>query len=223
MRELFKPALSLMILCLAVGLSLSFTNSITKDKIALRNEEASSTERFSAIPEADDFKEMKNWKTKLDNALSKIEGTKGNKGNKNNTNNKDSEYSQIDFSIVDSVYTAYKNNKLSGYVVKTVPKGYAGIVPVTVGINIDQITTGIVVGENKETPGLGSKAADISFSRQFTGSNLKQGLTTVVKVKSGNKAEIQAISGATITSKAVSRGVNTALYLVNLIQQESEE
>lgn len=97
-----------------------------------------------------------------------------------------------------------------GYVFNCVGenKGYGGAVAVTVGIDKDGKITGIVPGDlSQETPGLGQNAAKNSFVKQFAG---KSGTLTVVKNNPG-ESEVQAITSATITSKAVTSGVNAAL------------
>ena len=60
-----------------------------------------------------------------------------------------------------------------------------------------------------ETPRLGAKAAEPAFSGQFR--DKKTDELTVTKTSPGKDSEIQAISGATITSRAVTSGANTAL------------
>ena len=102
------------------------------------------------------------------------------------------------------------NGNVIGYVFNCVGanKGYGGDVAVTVGIDTQGVITGVVPGDvSNETPGLGQNASKASWLKQFTG---KSGKITVVKNSAGDD-QINAITSATITSTAVTSGVNLAL------------
>ncbi|MBP8784365.1 MAG: RnfABCDGE type electron transport complex subunit G [Synergistaceae bacterium] len=96
-----------------------------------------------------------------------------------------------------------------GYNFTVAPKGYAGLIELVVGISTDGTIQGIQILKHAETPGLGAKAAEPAFSGQFKGK--KADKLEVVKVPPSAPGQIQAISGATITSAAVTSGVNEAL------------
>ena len=114
-----------------------------------------------------------------------------------------------DTGIVKTVYASE-----AGYAVEVVPAGFGGGITMMVGI-ADGKVTGISVISHAETPGLGAVAAATNakgnaFRVQF------EGLTGGIFVGEGDNG-ITAISGATITSKAVVNGVNAALeYVQNL-------
>jgi electron transport complex protein RnfG len=114
------------------------------------------------------------------------------------------------YNLVTEVFTAKAGGSIVGYAVKVAPKGYAGAVEVVVGITTDGTIQGIKVGNNTETPGLGKNAATPKFQDQFGG---KAWGNPVNVIKSGTPKdnEIAALSGATITSRAVTNGVNQAL------------
>ena len=78
------------------------------------------------------------------------------------------------------------------------------------GIAIDGKIRGVKVGNNTETPGLGKNAETSKFREQFSG---KAWDRTITVINSGTPKddEIAAVSGATVTSKAVTEGVNQAL------------
>jgi len=93
----------------------------------------------------------------------------------------------------------------TGYFIETVTRGYADDITVFVGVNNDGKVTGILVEDAHETFGLGSKAlTDHEFLAQFLNTS---GSATVGE-------GIDAITGATVTSKAVARGVNSAVAVV---------
>jgi len=116
------------------------------------------------------------------------------------------------------VYEAYRNDTIVGYVMDVTVKGYGGAMKLTVGVNINGQVTGVVIGDNNETPGLGSKAKDPGFTEQFKEVTTDNTLN-VVKQNKKSADEIQAISGATITSRAVTGGVQAALDSVKLITE----
>ena len=95
----------------------------------------------------------------------------------------------------------------AGYVFTSGAKGYGGTVLVMVGINTEGTVTGIEILSHAETPGLGANATKESFKERFIG---KSGELTVDK-NSNDGQNVQAITAATITSKAVTSAVNAAI------------
>lgn len=101
------------------------------------------------------------------------------------------------------------SGNVEGYVIAaTSPSGYGGNVQVAVGIK-DGAITGFEVVSNSETAGLGSKCTEPEFASQFAG----KPVTVLEYTKNGAAAdnEIDAISGATITTNAVTEAVNSAI------------
>ena len=120
-------------------------------------------------------------------------------------------------------FRAVRNGKFAGYCINVHPSGYIGTINMIVGINPDLSFSGIKIVSMSETPGLGAKATDEAFYGQF--SEGKKGKLSVVKnVKSPAENEINAISGATITSRAITEtGANCALEIAKeLIEKEGE-
>ena len=114
--------------------------------------------------------------------------------------------------IVQAVYTPEASSAVQGWAVQVAPtSGFAGQIVLMVGINADKTVAGISVVTHAETPGLGAVAA----AKTPAGEGFREsfvGLSGSVTV-----SDIDAISGATITSKAVAEGVSAALaYLENL-------
>ena len=97
---------------------------------------------------------------------------------------------------------------------------YGDKVSMVVAINmVDENLRGIAVTTHKETPGLGAKAKDDpSFAAQFAGKSISEsfGVTT-------DGGQISALSGATITSRAVCSGVNKAIEAYNRLKPQLEE
>ncbi len=127
------------------------------------------------------------------------------------------EYKQLDIkaaplpSEVLEAYTAMKEGKDIGYCIKLAPRGYAGPIVMLVGVGADGVVSGVTITEMKETPGLGTLAQNQKFLSQFLG-----GSGTMKVNKDGGK--IESISGATITSRAVSRGVSISTETAQILQ-----
>ena len=107
------------------------------------------------------------------------------------------------------VYLAKKGGEQVGVCVVCTETGYGGDVKVLVGVKADSTVTGVQILSHSETAGLGANAEKESFRTQYIG---KTSGVSVVK-NSPKDNEIQAISGATITSNAVTRAVNRAIEI----------
>lgn len=111
-----------------------------------------------------------------------------------------------------------KGGKTVGYCIKVEPSGYGGKISMMVGLDTELKVSGIKITSMSETPGLGAKA-DSEWINQFKG---KSGKLSVVKTGKAGENEINAISGATITSKAVTEGVNAAVDTAKAISKAEE-
>lgn len=115
------------------------------------------------------------------------------------------------------VYKGLNGSDIAGYTVKVLPKGYGGEIELMVGIKSDGSISGVSIGNMSETPGLGAKAKEEAFYGQYAGKPATE--LSVIKSGSAGETEIQAISGATITSKAVTSGVNAAVEVYDSISK----
>jgi electron transport complex protein RnfG len=104
-----------------------------------------------------------------------------------------------------------ESGKLVGYVVQTDHRGYGGAVELTVGITNDMKIKGYEVLHHNETPGLGDQIKKENFKAQFVGKNSEQ----LVITKRGEPGKINAITGATITTRAVVGGIKASLEKLN--------
>lgn len=108
-------------------------------------------------------------------------------------------------------YTAKSGGETVGYIFIVSTNGYGGAVKVMTGIGADgKIIAVEVLDASNETPGLGQNVTRKSFWEQFKG---KSGALTV-------KQDIEPVTGATISSKAVTQSVNDALELYNVIKED---
>lgn len=118
---------------------------------------------------------------------------------------------------VDAVFAGTNSaNEIVGYCVKVAPIGYGGEISMIVGIKADGTVSGVDIISMSETAGLGAKAKNEEFRDMYKG---KSGEITVKKSGTPSDKEISAISGATVTSKAVTSGVNAALTAVDEIMR----
>ena len=120
---------------------------------------------------------------------------------------------------IDDIETALDSNKETlGYVITVTAKdGSQGSITFSVGIKNDGTVNGYSITSISETPGLGMKAEEADFYKQFE--NKKVDKFDVVKTTPSKDEEIEAITGSTITSKAMANGCNAAItYFQNKLQ-----
>ncbi len=126
----------------------------------------------------------------------------------------DGDYTEIteDFDGTEvTYYKAEKDGETVGYIFTVDTKGYGGTVSVMTGVNTDGTVANVeILSADDETPGLGQNVTKEKFYGQFSG--LKNGIS-VKRSGTANRDnnEIDAVTGATISSKAVTTAVNTAL------------
>ena len=185
-KDMFKLGLNLLIISAVAALLLALTNSVTASTIAQRNEQANAEARKLVLESAQDFEEVKDVKT---------------------DNSKGVEVSEI-YEAKDA------SGNTVGYTLKVLPSGYGGTIELMVGIDSAKgQVSWINVVSNSETAGLGAKSTDPEFSDQYKGKPLEE--LSVLKNGTPGDTEIKAISGATITSTAVTNGVDAAIEVYN--------
>lgn len=108
-----------------------------------------------------------------------------------------------DKSLVTHMFDVYKNGVRVARGIQTAPRGYGGFIDMVVGIDINGKVLGVSFITQNETPGLGAAITEEDFIKQFKGKDPSSKLEV-------NK-DIDAISGATKSSKAAALGVKEAL------------
>ena len=107
-------------------------------------------------------------------------------------------------------HAAIKGGETAAYIFTESSKGYGGDVSVMTAIKPDGTVAGVAILDvSGETPGLGQNAAKESFFSQYIG--LKKGVSVLKNGAKAENNEVDAVTGATITSTAVTRAVNKAL------------
>jgi electron transport complex protein RnfG len=99
-----------------------------------------------------------------------------------------------------------------GYAITVKQPAYSGKMDLLVGLSTEGVVEGIKILKHNETPGLGANADTPKFRDQYIG---KSGTLAVTKSGAPAENEINAIASATITSTAVTDGVNTAISFYN--------
>ena len=194
LQRIPKPVIALTIITIVAGLALSGVYSMTKDTIDQQKVEAARASFRVVCPEAETFETSE----EIDNALAELDG--GTWG------------TNFGRCTINEAYLAKDaGGNPAGYVVSvTTNDGFDGDITLALGLNAEGVMNGISFTAISETPGMGMRATEESFMNQFVG---KSNFPLVLK-KSGEAAadnEIDALSGATITSTAVSNAVNAGL------------
>ncbi len=110
---------------------------------------------------------------------------------------------------IKEVYEAVNGSDVIGYVLKVTSKGFHGAIDFVIGISKEDKVSGIKVLSHNETPGLGAKISEEKFTSRFKDKPVEY--LEVVKVTPNKDTEVEAISGATTSSKASVNAVNEAI------------
>lgn len=192
--SIIKDALVLCLITLVAAVLLGFVNELTKDRIA----EQKAAKKEAAYREV--YPDAASIVTDDEAAAQKVAQAA--------QLLKENGFESI--SIDEAGLALDASGRLLGYVMTiTTKKGYGGAITMTMGYRLDGAITGIAFVTLNETPGFGMQADEPAFKEQFIGKNAFE----LVYVKTGAAAEneIDAISGATVTTKAVTGAVNAGL------------
>ncbi|MBR2934527.1 MAG: RnfABCDGE type electron transport complex subunit D [Oscillospiraceae bacterium] len=106
-----------------------------------------------------------------------------------------------------SILAGYNENELIGYCVEVEVQGFGGVVTMVVGVDVNGEVTGVTVTGHSEHAGIGGQALEQDYLGQYVG------LSGTVRDEGRNS--VDAISGATDTCRAITAGVNKALYIAS--------
>lgn len=119
-------------------------------------------------------------------------------------------YTPLDAALPQGVTEAYRAGD-AGYVVRVAPNGFGGAIDLMVGVKADGTVNGVAVIAHSETASLGANCTREEFRAQYVG-----GAGPFAVGQDGGT--IEALTGATVTSRAVTDGVNAALDFVREVQ-----
>lgn len=115
------------------------------------------------------------------------------------------------------------NEKVAGYAFVGKGGGYQGVIRLMIGVSANwQSLKGVIVLENIETPGLGAKITSDLFLSQFQNLQIEPPIEYVMNKPPENPNQIQAITGATISSRAVINIINSTIAEVKTKLREDE-
>jgi len=121
------------------------------------------------------------------------------------------------YEFKDDIYIIYSNSDKVGYAFIAIGKGYGGDINILVGLEDETTIKGITIISHKETPGLGTRITESSFTDMFRGINIDD----VALSRDGG--QIDAITSSTISSSAVVDAVRTeAMEKVKLLKDSEE-
>jgi electron transport complex protein RnfG len=194
-KYIIKLTVTLLITCVVVAGLLGLVNMVTEDKIAEINWQKT-VEAMSAVvadPDNTDFSDAMELTDEMTAAAKSAGGT------------------------LDSVYEVQVGGQSAGYAIKVVASGSQGNIEMMVGVDGEGVVTGVSIVSNSETSGIGSKVMDnqptasgVGVLDQFEGRSAADGTLSV-------GSNVDAISGATVSSKGVTTGVNAALAVAGVI------
>ena len=181
---ILRLTVTLLLICAVVAAALAGVNAITKDKIAAIKAEKTQKAIQAVLPGCVTVKEVAF--TDDTGLVTKVY--------------------QSDMSLSSNFGAAF------GYAVEVAPTGFGGEITMMVGVSATGEVLGISIISHAETPGLGAVAAadndkGVSFREQFAG------LISGITIGDGDN-QVDALSGATISSQAIVDGVNAALECI---------
>ncbi len=194
-KQIVHDALILTAFTLVLGFILALVYGITKPSIDAANLATAQAAYQEVFSDADSFEAMDYDKDAADSLVS------------------DAGYSDT----IDDIQTALDaSGNTLGYVITVTAKdGSQGSITFSVGIQNDGTVNGYSITDISETPGLGMKAEEESFYSQFQ--------NKLVDTTPSADNQIEAITGSTITSKAMANGCNAAiLYFQSELQGGAE-
>jgi electron transport complex protein RnfG len=190
-KFILKVAGTLTIIALVCAALLGFVNSITKDKIDAINAENTKVALSAVAAEGSTFEQVE-----VTDAMTAAASAQNGK--------------------LEEVYTVTTDGAAAGYAMKMVAGGSQGDIEMVVGVDANGAVTGVSIVSNAETSGIGSKvmdnqpnAAGTPVLDQFAGMSGAGSLVV--------GSNVTAVSGATVSTKGVTKGVNAALAVAEAL------
>lgn len=196
-KRIIHDTVSLVVITIVAGVCLAFVHGLTADTIATAEAEERAESYREVFPEAADFKDLDDMEGMIEKVAS-------------------SGILPAGVTIGEARYAVDSSGNVIGCVVSsTSANGYVGDITLSVGVKNDGTITGMTVTSMSETSGLGAHCQDKDFQEQFKGIS---GEVVYVKDGADEPGEIDMISGATFTSRAVTEAVNGATGFVKYQQ-----
>ena len=192
-KYIIKLTVTLFVTCVIVAGLLGLVNSVTEGPIAEKNKTKTAAAIQEVLPEMEGSPAVVELTDEMTAAASGAGAT------------------------ITEAYEAQAGGSVIGYALKIVASGSQGNIVMMVGLDAEGAVTGVSIVSNSETSGIGSKVMNnepltsgTGVLDQFIGKSAADGELTVGK-------NVDAISGATVSSKGVTTGVNAALAVAGLL------
>lgn len=190
---IIRLTVTLLVTCVVVAAALGGVNAITEEKIDAINKEKTEIAMKAVVADPDNttFSDKLTLTDEMVAAAGSV--------------------------TLDSVYEALVDGQSAGHAIKVVASGSQGKIEMMVGVDAEGTVTGVSIVKNAETSGIGSKvmtnmptASGVGVLSQFEGKSAADGTLTV-------GANVDAISGATVSTRGVTNGVNAALAVAGVL------
>lgn len=198
-NTIIKDALILFVITLVAGFGLGAVYGITKEPIAKANYNAQQEAYKTVFPDAAQFTDLDGFSAEEATKVAVAEG-------------------YTDDTIDGCVQAVDGSGNVLGYVITaTDPNSYGGNITLSLGVTMEGVVNGYSITAINDTAGLGMKAREEAFSSQYANKQVEK--FTVTKTGATSEDQIDAISGATISSNSVTNAVNAGLaYYRSLVQ-----
>ena len=199
-NKIIKDALALTLITLVAGVALGGVYEITKDPIARQEAQAKAEAYEQVFTDAAAFEEVKMDDTLIQTIRDQLdqEGYKAQ-------------------SIEEVMRAEDQSGEILGYAFTVVTsEGYGGDIQFSMGVQNDGTLNGISILSIGETAGLGMNADTPAFKDQFVGKQVEK--LQYTKNGATQDDEINAISGATVTTNAMTNGVNAGLCAFRVME-----
>ncbi len=188
-KRILKDACILLVITLVAGLLLGLAYEITNPVITANSEAKKAASYANVFSEADSFESRDDL---LDAAADVLAGA-----------------GMSTVEVLDVMAARDVSGNVLGYAMTLSVNGSQGLIEIAYGYGTDGSSMGIDILSSSETPGLGARASEPEFKDQFAGKTVDS--FEVTKSAAASDSEIEAISGATITSTAVVNAVNAGI------------
>ncbi len=200
-KNALKDALILLIITLFAGLALGFVHEITLKPIEEQKKAEVERSCSAVFPDEEGFSHVAGFMD-ADDVREQISALTFDNG----------------ISIGNIYYALDDSGNRTGYAIEvTSAEGYGGDIKVMCGVTTDGVLRGVSILEISETAGLGMKAGNVLVPQLH---NISADHITFTKTGSTSESEIDAISGATVTTTAFVNIVNAALDVSGIISAE---
>ena len=187
-KYIIKLTVTLFVTCVIVAGLLGLVNSVTEGLIAEKNKTKTAAAIQEVLPEMEGSPAVVELTDEMTAAASGAGAT------------------------ITEAYEAQAGGSVIGYALKIVASGSQGNIEMMVGVDAEGAVTGVSIVKNSETSGIGSKVMsnENGVLDQFIGKSAADGTLSVGK-------NVDAISGATVSSRGVTTGVNAALAVAGVM------